>query len=163
MPSLQEKTHQMQPVQDLLPHLSARITVRGRRGIFTIYYLSYCPEVLYLLPPPTRWGFLAVHLHCCTSQKDEGWWNNPGDSTVKWVCSLRWSKTVLWSSGYPGGHREAKSFLRKRLFSKEVLLAHLPQFSDCLITLKEPSLSYLIWSWGSLCAFMIHHVAKHKV
>lgn len=39
------KNHQMQPVQDLLPHLSARITVRGRRVIFTIYFLSHCPEV----------------------------------------------------------------------------------------------------------------------
>lgn len=161
MPPLQKTTHQMQPVQDLLPHLSARITVTGRRGIFTIYYLSYCPEVLYVLPPPTRGGFLAVHMHCGTSQKDEGWWSNPGDSMVKWVGSLRWS--VLHSSGYPGGHQEAKSFLRKWLFSREVLLAHLPHFTDCLITLNEPSLSYLIWSWCSLCAFMIHHVAKQRV
>lgn len=125
----------MQPMPDLLPHLSARITVRGRRGIFTISYLSHCPEVLYILPPPTREDSLAVYMHCCSSQKDQRWWSNPGDNTVKWVSSLRQSETLLWSSGYPEGHQEAKSFLRRLLRRSAVCTSSL--------------VHWLWWPWTS--------------
>lgn len=64
----------------LLPYQSAKITVRGGRDciVFTIYYLSHCPEVLYILPHPSREGGMAIYMHCCSSRfmvlaKDERW------------------------------------------------------------------------------------------
>lgn len=80
----------MQSVQDLLPYQSARITVRGQRDAFTIYYLARCPEVLYILLPLTREGSVAVYMHRSSScfmvpAKDGRWYSKTGENNVERV------------------------------------------------------------------------------